>query len=83
MPYQAPYYHYEEGVVPGQYIVMFYKGHTLAKHFTFLGREFDLMCTYTPDWGYCADLDDQLFDVVRRDPGVELVQDNFNFEDTD
>lgn len=71
--YQAPYYPDEENRVPGSYIVQFNIGHTIAKHFASLGREFDLKPL---DEGYYANLDDQLLNAVRRDPGIEYVEDN-------
>ena len=77
--YRAPYHHYEENRVPGVYIVAFRSGHTVAKHFAFLDREFDITA-YEGDVGYFADMDDQLLDAVRRDPGVEFVEDNVSGE---
>ncbi|KAK3702224.1 hypothetical protein LTR37_015056 [Vermiconidia calcicola] len=71
--HQAEYHHYPHARVPGVYIIAFYPGHTVAKHFLFLGCEFDLT---TLDQGYSANLDDDLFSAVRRDPGVEYIEDN-------
>lgn len=71
--HQAPYYRYEKYRIPGVYVVQFKAGHTIAKHFAFLGRKFDL----TPlDNGYFANMDDELLDAMRCDPGVEFVEDN-------
>ena len=76
--YQAPYYNYGEDAVPGIYMVMFKKGHTIAKHLAFLGREFDLTALHR---GYFANMDDQLLNAVRCDPGVEFVEDDVHGED--
>ena len=75
--YQAPYYRYERDAVPGIYMVAFHPDHTIAKYLAFLGREFDL---HTFNRGYWANLDDQLFNAIRRDPGVEFVEDNVSGE---
>ena len=56
------------------YMVLFHQGHTIDKHFAFLGRKFDFSTLPT---GYLADLDDQLLDAVRRDPGIRCVEDDF------
>lgn len=70
--YQAPYQHYEQSV-PNMYIVAFNAGHTIAKHYAFVGREFELT---TLNSGYFATIDNQLFDTIRRDPGVRYVEDD-------
>jgi hypothetical protein len=75
--YQAPYYCHGGDAVPGSYFVVFYPGHTVAKHFAFLDRKFDLT---TLNEGYFADLDDELFNAIRRDPGVEYTEDDFSGE---
>ena len=75
--YQATYYHHEENRVPGVYIIEFYPKHTLEKHFAFLGRKFVVT---TLNEGYFADLDDELFNAIRRDPGVEYMEDNTSGE---
>jgi len=75
--YQAPYHCHGRDAVPGIYIVGFHPGHTIAKHFAFLGRDFDLT---TLNEGYFADLDDKLFNAIRRDPGVEYIEDNTSGE---
>ena len=72
--YQAPYYPAEECSVPGMYIVAFRVGHTLADHFAFLGFEFELDVPL--EAGYSAMLNDQIFNAVRYDPGVEFIEDN-------
>lgn len=72
--YQAPYYPAEECRVPGEYMVAFRPGHTLADHFAFLGFEFEL--TARLNEGYGAALDDQVFNAVRYDPGVRLIEDD-------
>lgn len=72
--YLAPHHRHEECRVPGIYLVEFRRGHTIAKHFEFLGREFELTAL---DSGYFANMDDQLLNNVRRDPRVEFVEDDF------
>jgi len=72
--YQAPYYHYGKDAVPGSYMVKFHLGHTIAKHFAFIGREFDLVDIGGD--GYGANLNDELLNAIRQDPGVEFVEDN-------
>ena len=72
--YVAPYHPHERNRVPGSYIVMFHPGHTIDKHFAFLGLEFEVLSAFE-DW-YGAELDDQLFNSIRRDPGVAFVEDN-------
>lgn len=74
--YQAPYYR-NECPIPGCYIVSFHPGHTIAKHFAFLGREFNPTALKQ---GYFADIDDELFDAVRSDPGLEFIEDNTSGE---
>ncbi|KAK3701389.1 hypothetical protein LTR37_015487 [Vermiconidia calcicola] len=71
--YQAQYYPYERERVPGIYMVALYPGHTIAKHFAFLGREFELTSL---NEGYFADMNDGLFNAVRRDPGVRFIEDD-------
>ena len=72
--YQAEYHADEESRIPGSYIVEFHPGHTIAKHFAFLGREFELTAL---DQGYFADdIDDDLFNAIRRDPGVKYMEDD-------
>jgi len=79
--HKAPYYWHEEDAIPGSYIVPFHREHTLDDHFDFVGRRFELI--ELPDQstdlysdGYIAELDDRLFDAVRRDPSVIFVEDN-------
>ena len=71
--YVAPYHKYGDDAVPGKYCVLFREGHNLEKHFAFLGRRFDLEFLEHVDC-YYAELDDELLAAVRRDPGVELVE---------
>ena len=78
--YQAPYYYYGKDAMPGIYMVRFHLGHTIAKHFAFIGREFDL--TDLGGDGYGANLNDELLNAVRQDPGVEFVEDNVSGEPT-
>jgi hypothetical protein len=73
-PYQAAYIPHD-WPMRGRYFVAFYPGHTIEKHFAFLQREFEVN-TFDVG-GYTAQLDDQLFNAVRCDPGVEFVEDNF------
>lgn len=75
--YQATYHSYGRNAVPGIYIVQFYPGHTIAKHFAFLGREFEVHSLLE---GYWADVDDEIFNAIRCDPGVEFVEDNVSGE---
>jgi hypothetical protein len=56
-------------------MVMFHPAHTLEKHFAFLGLEFEVI-HYHPCCGYGDQLDDQLFNAIRYDPGVKAVGDN-------
>lgn len=71
--YQAPYTPHEECRIPGAYLVGFHPGHTIAKHFAFLGLKFEVKPFKT---GYGADLTDQLFNAVRCDPRVRHVEDD-------
>ncbi len=72
----APYHHAPdpEARCPGEYAVLFKPGHTLAKHFAFLGFEFEIM--FKLNMGYAARMDDQLFNAVRYDPGVKFIEEN-------
>jgi len=45
----------------------------MEKHFAFLGRTFEVT---TLNEGYFAELDDELFNAVRTDPGVEFIEDD-------
>jgi len=74
---QAPYEPAEQYPIPGSYIVGFHPGYTVAKHFVFLSREFNL--TKMKE-GYFAEMDDELFNAVRCDPGVRLVAQNASGE---
>ena len=69
----APYTPAGKWRVPGSYIIMFHPGHKIEKQFAFLGLEFEVK-----SWkaGYCAALDDQLFNAIRYDPGVSYVEDD-------
>ena len=71
--YQAPY-DQNEDPYQDHYIICFKRGHTVAKHFAFLGKEIEIEGILNK--GYYAELDRELFDAVRRDPGVELIEDN-------
>ena len=71
--YQAEYIPHEKSRIPGVYAVQFHPGHTMSKHFAFLGREFKVNDL---DEGYYAYLDEKLFNAVRCDPGVEFIEDN-------
>lgn len=76
--YEAEYLSHGADAVPQSYMLTFYPGHTLAKHFAFLGREFTAQ---ELDQGYFAyDVDDQLLSIIRRDPGVKYVEDNVSGE---
>lgn len=72
--YLAPYDRNERYAVPDIYIVGFNPGHTIAKHFAFIGHEFPV--TELDGIGYFATMDKKLLDAIRRDPGVECVEDN-------
>ncbi|KAK6420143.1 hypothetical protein LTR95_016976 [Oleoguttula sp. CCFEE 5521] len=69
----APY-HRNEGAYEDHYIIEFKRGHTLAQHFVFVGKRFEIEGTL--DEGYYAKLDRELLDAVRRDPGVEFIEDD-------
>lgn len=71
--YQAPY-HQNDSPYQDHYIIAFKPGHSLSKHFVFLGQEIEIEGTLNE--GYYAKLDRELFEAVRRDPGVELIEDN-------
>jgi hypothetical protein len=74
VPYQAPYHRMDnEHIYCGNFIVRFHLGHTLAKHFAFLGRDFDVISFNS---GYIAEMDEQLLKAVRSDRGVRLVEDD-------
>jgi hypothetical protein len=72
--YQAPYYPYPECRNPGEYLITFQPGYTLAEHFTFLGFEVELIGLLNN--GYYAALNDQVFNAIRYDPGVKLIEDD-------
>ena len=74
--YKAPYHPYEKSRVPGEYMVAFRPGYTLAEHFAFPGCKFEVKSHFIISGGYSTALDDQTFDAVRRDPGVEFIEDN-------
>ena len=71
--YEAPYQR-NESPYHDHYVIAFKPGHSLAKHFAFLGREIEIEGMLNE--GYYAKLDGELFEAVRRDPGVELIEDN-------
>ena len=72
----APYYHALAPAArcPGEYGVLFKAGHTLEKHFDFLGFELEIM--FELSVGYVAKMDDQVFNAVRYDPGVRLIEED-------
>ena len=77
--YQARYIPHEKNRVPGRYLVAFHPGHTLEKHFVFLGLEFEAFrfdFGYG-DVGYGAEMEPHLVNVVRSDPRVEYVEESF------
>lgn len=55
-------------------MVMFHSGHTLDRHFAFLGHESEIFGAF--EVGYDTQLDDQLLSAIRYDPGVKFVEDN-------
>jgi hypothetical protein len=63
---------------PNEYLVTFYKNHTLEQHFRVIGR--DLLSSPKFErgpYGYQATMDDKTRDEqVRRDPGVLAVEAN-------
>lgn len=71
--YQAPY-HQIDPPYQDHYVIAFKPGYTLSEHFVFLGKEIDIEGTLNK--GYYAKLDRELFEAVRRDPGVKLIEDN-------
>nr|OQO04078.1 hypothetical protein B0A51_17939 [Rachicladosporium sp. CCFEE 5018] len=71
--YQA-LYHQQESPLEDHYMIAFRSGHTLAAHFASVGKDFRIQGEL--DEGYYAKLDRELFEAVRRDPGVELVEDD-------
>lgn len=71
--YQAPHHKYAHNV-PGSYLVKLRGRYSISKHYQFLGRKFELIVLKGS--GYFANMDDELLDAVRRDPGVEFVEDN-------
>ena len=70
----APYYAYKRNRTPGCYIVLFTLGHTLEKHFVFIGIEFEVKFAFE-DW-YTTNLSDQSVTAIRLDPGVALVEED-------
>ena len=70
----APYHRHERTRRPNEYLVVFNPGHTLEKHFAFLGFEFEVVID-CKEW-YGVDMDEQLLNAIRQDPGVEFVEDN-------
>jgi hypothetical protein len=70
--YVAPFFPYH-GVPlnPYRYMVTFYKGHTLEKHWQAIGIKFGT--DWSGDW-YSATLSDDQRERVRRDPGVKEVR---------
>ena len=71
--YRAPYQRNEDAY-ENNYIVAFDDGYTLAQHFAFLGREIRIEGELNE--GYFAEMDRDLFDAVRRDPGVRFIEDD-------
>ncbi|KAK6437482.1 hypothetical protein LTR95_006315 [Oleoguttula sp. CCFEE 5521] len=71
--YRAPYYRQISPYVD-HYIVAFKESYTLSEHFSFIGEKFRIDGEL--DEGYYAKLDRELLESVRRDPGVELVEDD-------
>ena len=67
-------------VIQGHYIVHFEPNHTLSRHQEFIGRNLSFSeDLYELRWlpGYSAQLDEHtLHELVRRDPGVRLVENN-------
>lgn len=64
---------------PNEYMVLFHDNHTLAKHYDYIGLNLSSAPHFRDySFGYEATMDDQTRDVlVRRDPGVILVEANF------
>ena len=71
--YQAPY-HQIDPAYKDHYIITFKQGYTLVEHFAFLEKEIEAEGSL--DDCYLAKLDRPLFETVRGDPGVELIEDN-------
>lgn len=79
--YLADYYQLSEDRVPKSYSVMFKEGHTVAKHLEFLGRSFE-MFAMADNRGYSTEnIDENLREQIRRDPGVKYIEDMPEVED--
>lgn len=78
--YLAPYHRHDEEKIPNAYYVMFKKGHTVAKHFQSVGHSFKVS-ELVDDMGYTANVDDDVREQIRRDPGVKYVEDIPKMED--
>jgi hypothetical protein len=63
---------------PNEYLVTFYKNHTLEQHFRFIGQDMSSSLKFERgSRGYQATMDDKTRDEkVRRDPGVRAVEAN-------
>ena len=64
---------------PNEYMVLFHDNHTLEKHYDHIGLNLSSSPHFKDySFGYEATLDDQTRDIlVRRDPGVILLEANF------
>lgn len=78
--YLAPYFPHREGAVPDVYIITFHQHHTLSAHLAFLSSQGYTLnpADLTPlDTGYFACIPPAaVFEAVRRDPGVEFIEDD-------
>jgi hypothetical protein len=61
---------------PDQYVVIFYKNHTLEQHFDAIGHNLSSLPEFsTYGFGYSAVMNETTRDEhVRRDPGVRMVE---------
>jgi len=74
--YRAPYYRH----APGSYVVSLHPSYDLEEHFATVGRRFRL---YVGINAYTAELDDTLFEAIRRDPMVIYIKDAVSDDEAD
>lgn len=73
--YTAPYFTHGADAVEREYMITFRKGHDIEKHFAHIGRRVEVLDLGEPNGrDYSAKLDEELLAAVRRDPGVEMVE---------
>ena len=76
----APLHATGSNLIPNAFIVMLLKGHTLEKHFKAVGTDLSpgfrhkFGSSRDAPIGYVCDLNPEMLQKVRMDPGVEFVE---------